>query len=178
MTVGTLEPRKNLSGLLAAYSRLPEKTQGEHPLAVVGMKGWLSDALERQLEPLERRSRVRRLGYVAHEDLPFVYAGAHAFAFPSFYEGFGLPPLEAMACGVPVLISNRSSLPEVAGDAALQVDPEDVEAMTRGLERLLGDEGFRARAVRAGPERAAGFTWERCVDRTVDVYRRVIAGAS
>ena len=88
---------------------------------VVGMKGWLSDALERQLEPLERRSRVRRLGYVAHEDLPFVYAGAHAFAFPSY-------------------------------------------------------EVFRARAVRAGPQRAAGFTWGRCVDRTVDVYRRVLAG--
>ncbi len=178
LTLGTLEPRKNLSGLIAAYSRLPQKIQDEHPLVVVGMKGWLSEALERQLEPLERRGSVRRLGYVAAEDLPFVYAAAHAFAFPSFYEGFGLPPLEAMACGVPVLISNRSSLPEVAGDAALQVDPEDVEAMTRGLERLLSDSAFRARAAQAGPPRAAGFTWERCVDRTVDVYRRVMAGAS
>lgn len=176
LTVGTLEPRKNLLGLVAAYSRLPEKMQEDHPLAVVGMKGWLSDALEHQLEPLERRGRVRRLGYVVHEDLPFVYAGAHAFAFPSFYEGFGLPPLEAMACGIPVLISNRSSLPEVAGDVALQVEPEDIEAMTRGLERLLIDANFRARAAQNGPQRAAVFTWERCVDYTVDVYHRVLAG--
>ena len=178
LTVGTLEPRKNLLGLIAAYSRLSEKTQSEHPLVVVGMKGWLSDALERQIEPLERRGRVRRLGYVPSEDLPFVYGAAYAFAFPSFYEGFGLPPLEAMACGVPVLISNRSSLPEVAGDVALQVDPEDVEAMTRGLERLLTDSVFRARAAQAGPRRAAEFTWERCVNRTVGVYRQVLGGAS
>ncbi len=178
LTVGTLEPRKNLLGLIAAYSRLPKKTQEEHPLVVVGIKGWLSDALERQLEPLERRGRVRRLGYVASEDLPFVYGAAHAFAFPSFYEGFGLPPLEAMACGVPVMISNRSSLPEVAGDAALQVDPQDVEAMTRGLEQLLGDDAFRENASQAGPRRAAQFTWARCVDHTVGVYRKVLLRSS
>lgn len=175
LTVGTLEPRKNLSGLIAAYSRLPGKIQSAHQLVVVGMRGWLSDPLERQLGPMERRGCVRRLGYVASEDLPFLYAAAHAFAFPSFYEGFGLPPLEAMACGVPVMISNRSSLPEVAGDAALQVDPDDVEAMTEGLVRLLSDDVFRANAVKDGPRRAAEFTWERCVDRTVAVYHQVLS---
>jgi len=178
LTVGTLEPRKNFAGLIAAHARLPERTQEKHPLVMIGMKGWLSDALERRIEPLERSGRVRRLGYVAAEDLPFLYAAAHAFAFPSFYEGFGLPPLEAMACGVPVLISNRSSLPEIAGDAALQVDPEDIEAMTRGLEQLLSDDSFRAAAAAAGPRRAAHFTWQHCVDRTVSVYRKVLAGAS
>lgn len=178
LAVGTLEPRKNISGLVSAYGRLPEKTQEAHPLVLVGGKGWLSEALERQIEPLERQGRVRRLGYVASEDLPFIYGAAHAFAFPSFYEGFGLPPLEAMACGIPVMISNRSSLPEVAGDAALQVDPEDVGAMTLGLERLLSDAAFRGNAAAAGPRRAAEFTWERCVDRTVGVYRQVLAGSS
>ena len=178
LTVGTLEPRKNLTGLIAAYSRLSGALQARHPLVIVGMKGWLSDTLERQIEPLERQGLVRRLGYVASEELPFIYGAAHAFAFPSFYEGFGLPPLEAMACGVPVMISNRSSLPEVAGEAALQVDPEDVEAMTRGLERLLSDAAFRANAAAAGPQRAAEFTWGRCVDRTVAVYRQVLSAAS
>ncbi len=174
LALGTLEPRKNISGLIAAYSRLPGKIQDAHPLALVGMRGWLSDPLERQIEPLKRRGRLRVLGYVPSDDLPFLYGGAHGFAFPSFYEGFGLPPLEAMACGVPTLISDRSCLPEVAGDVALQVDPEDVEAMAGGLERLISDAAFRANARKAGPQRAARFTWEKCVDSTVGVYRKVL----
>ena len=174
LALGTLEPRKNISGLISAYCRLSEKIQHEHPLVLAGMRGWLTDSVERQIEPLKRRGRLRVLGYVPSDDLPFLYGGAHAFAFPSFYEGFGLTPLEAMACGVPTLISDRSCLPEIAGDAALQVDPEDVEALTAGLDRLLFDPVFRDHARKTGPKRAAEFTWEKCVDRTVAVYRRVM----
>ena len=104
-----------------------------------------------------------------------IYAGAHAFAFPSLYEGFGLPVLEATASGIPALTSNRSSLPEVAGDAALLVDPEDVDALTAGLERLLTDAEWRALAVERGLRQASQFSWGRCVEETVAVYRRALA---
>ncbi len=174
LAVSTLEPRKNLPRLLAAYARLPESLRTRHPLALVGAKGWLNNELERHLAPLERTGQLRRLGYVPEEDLHALYAGAHAFAYPSLYEGFGLPLLEAMASGVPALSSNCSSLPEVAGDAALLVDPEDLDALTIGLERLLGDEPWRAWAKTRGLEQASRFSWDCCVEETVAVYRRLL----
>ncbi|HHW76893.1 MAG TPA: glycosyltransferase family 4 protein, partial [Xanthomonadaceae bacterium] len=140
-----------------------------------GARGWLIGELERRLEPLERTGQIRRLGYILQEDLPLIYAGAHAFAFPSLYEGFGLPVLEALASGTPTLTSNRSSLPEVAGDAALLVDPEDVDSLTTNLERLLTDDEWRAAAMRRGMRQANQFSWERCVEETVAVYRRALA---
>ena len=147
--------------------------RARHPLALVGAKGWLNADLERHLAPLERTGQLRRLGYVPQSDLHALYAGAHAFAYPSLYEGFGLPLLEAMASGVPALSSNCSSLPEVAGDAALLIDPEDLDALTTGLERLLGDDPWRASARARGLEHARSFSWEHCVEETVAVYRRL-----
>lgn len=176
LVVATLEPRKNLLSLIDAYSRLPAPLRQRHPLVIVGARGWLTEALERRLEPLERGGQIKRLGYVPQEELPLIYAGAHAFVFPSLYEGFGLPVLEAMASGTPTLTSNRSSLPEVAGDAALLVDPEDVGALTAKLERLLTDAEWRALAVERGLRQASPFSWERCVDETVAVYRRALDG--
>lgn len=176
LVVATLEPRKNLLRLLEAYGRLPSILRQCHPLAIAGARGWLTGELERRLDPLERSGQIKRLGYISQEDLPLIYAGAHGFALPSLYEGFGLPVLEAMASNVPVLTSNRSSLPEVAGDAALLVDPENVEAITTGLERLLTDDEWRARAVERGLRQASQFSWQRCVDQTVSVYRRALAG--
>jgi alpha-1,3-rhamnosyl/mannosyltransferase len=116
---------------------------------------------------------VRRLGYIGEDELPQIYAGAHAFAFPSLYEGFGLPVLEAMASGVPVLTSNVSSLPEVAGDAALLVDPNDEEALRDGLARLLDDTAWRTQASTRGLARSHDYPWSRCVDATIDAYRAV-----
>lgn len=175
LVVATLEPRKNLLHLIEAYGRLPAALRQRHPLVIVGARGWLTKELEQRLEPLERGGQIKRLGYMRQEDLPLIYAGAHAFAFPSLYEGFGLPVLEAMASGVPALTSNRSSLPEVAGDAALLVEPEDVDAITAGLERLLTDGEWRAQAVERGLRQARLFSWERCVEETVAVYRRALA---
>jgi glycosyltransferase involved in cell wall biosynthesis len=175
LAVATLEPRKNLGRLAEAYGRLPATLRQRYPLILVGARGWLTETLERQLAPLERSGQVRRLGYVPQADLPALYAGAHAFAYPSLYEGFGLPVLEALASGVPVLTANRASLPEVAGDAALLVEPEEVDALTAGLERLLVDQDWRTGAVERGLRQAGRFSWTRCVEETVAVYREARA---
>jgi alpha-1,3-rhamnosyl/mannosyltransferase len=171
LVVATLEPRKNLERLARAYAALPSALKARHPLAIVGARGWLNRDLERMLTPLEADGAVRRLGYVAENELPSIYAGAHAFAFPSLYEGFGLPVLEAMASGVPVLTSNVSSLPEVAGDAALTVDPLDERALGEGLVRLLEDDAWREPAAARGLLRASAYPWSRCVEATIDAYR-------
>jgi len=179
LVVATQEPRKNLARLARAYAALPASARARHPLVVVGARGWLQADLEKALAPLEARGELRRLGYVAEAELPALYAGAHAFAFPSLYEGFGLPVLEAMASGVPVLTSNVSSLPEIArddrGELALCVDPFDEDALRDGLRRLLDDEAWRTQAAARGGQRARGFTWTRCVDETVAVYREASA---
>ena len=179
LVVATQEPRKNLVRLARAYIRLPAALRARHPLVIVGARGWLSAELERVLAPFETRGEIRRLGYVAENELPSLYAGAHAFAFPSLYEGFGLPVLEAMASGVPVLTSNVSSLPEIArdaaGDIALLVDPLDEVALSDGLMRALEDETWRRSVAPRGLQRASGFTWAACVDATIGAYREVIA---
>ena len=175
LVVATQEPRKNLARLARAYAALPAALRARHPLVVVGARGWLNAELERTLAPLEARGEVRRLGYVDEAELPMLYAGAHAFAFPSLYEGFGLPVLEAMASGVPVLTSRGSSLEEIARDAAGPiawcVDPLDEDALREGLRHLLLDEAWRSAAVSRGLARAGTFGWQRCVDATLAVYR-------
>lgn len=180
LVVATQEPRKNLERLVDAYAALPAAVRATLPLVIVGARGWLDSAFARRVGPLERRGDVRRLGFVADADLPAIYAGARAFAFPSLYEGFGLPLLEAMASGIPVLTSEAASMPEVVGDAALCVDPLDVGAIRDGLQRLIGDAPWRERAVAAGLTRAAGYTWSRTVDATLAVYAaaRARAGAT
>ncbi|RYD16218.1 MAG: glycosyltransferase family 1 protein [Lysobacteraceae bacterium] len=175
LVVATQEPRKNLARLARAYAALPPSLRARHPLVIAGGRGWLNAELEHVVAPLEARGEVRRLGYVDEAELPLLYAGAHAFAFPSLYEGFGLPVLEAMASGVPVLTSNGSSLAEIARDAlgpiALCVDPLDVDALRAGLERVLQDDAWRADASARGRAHARAFGWQRCVDATLAVYR-------
>jgi alpha-1,3-rhamnosyl/mannosyltransferase len=174
LVVATQEPRKNLARLARAYSTLPTAMRARYPLVIVGARGWLSSELERTLAPLEANGSARRLGYVTEEDLPLIYAGARGFAFPSLYEGFGLPVLEALASGTPVLTSNVSSLPEVAGDIAIGVDPLDEDALRAGLERLLDDDAWRNAASSRGVQHAAHYPWSRCVDETIAVYREAL----
>lgn len=170
--VGTIEPRKNLTRLLHAWE--PLYLAGEAPRwVIVGKRGWLADDFYTALEASPARKGVIFTGYVLDSDLPLLYAGAAAFVFPSLYEGFGLPPLEALACGAPVLCSNTSSLPEVVGDAALTVTPTDVDALREGLRRLLQDAELRAELREKGLQRAAAFSWERAAAETLQLYRRL-----
>jgi glycosyltransferase involved in cell wall biosynthesis len=175
LTVGTIEPRKNVAHVLAAYARLRADVRDRHPLVVAGAKGWRAADLERELRGLADRGRIRFLGFVPGDTLPDLYAGAAAFVFPSLYEGFGLPPLEAMASGVPVVTSGRASLAEVVGDAGLVLDPDDSAGTAQMLAALLGDPAQRARLAGLGIARAADFTWAACAAATLGVYRRALA---
>lgn len=172
--VGTIEPRKNIVGLLDAYSRLPMDLRQRWPLVLTGYQGWRNDDILQRLETARREGWARYLGFVSADDLPLLLGGARLFAFPSLYEGFGLPVLEAMSSGVPVVCSNSSSLPEVAGAAALMCAPQDVPALTELLQQGLEDEVWRAAAVAQGLQHAASFSWERCSAETLQVYRRVM----
>ena len=169
--LGTIEPRKNLTRLLQAVELADP---GIGPLVIAGGQGWNNVAIREAMTRLSRDGRVRDLGYVPDRLRPTLYAGARAFVYPSLYEGFGLPPLEAMACGTPVLTSNVSALPEVIGDAALYVDPEDVSALTEALTRIWSDESLRADLRARGLRRARDFSWDRTARLTVDVYRSVL----
>jgi len=173
LVVATLEPRKNLSRLLDAYMMLSSRIRQRHPLVLVGAKGWQDSELNQRLHALLANGMVRKLGYVDDIDLPALYAGAHAFAFPSLYEGFGLPVLEAIASGIPTLTSHCSSLPEVVGNSGVTINPLDVDALREGLVELLENTSWREFASQAGPLHAKQFSWEQCVQRTVDVYGHV-----
>jgi alpha-1,3-rhamnosyl/mannosyltransferase len=176
LSVGTLEPRKNLTTAIKAYARLPEAVRAEMPLVIAGMKGWRTDGLDREVAALIDKGQIRRLGYVPDEALPALYSGARVFVYPSLYEGFGLPPLEAMACGAPVIVSNRSSLPEVVGDAGLQVDALDVDGLAEAMSKVIEDDALHTALQQRGIERAKDFSWRRCAEETLAVYRRVVTG--
>lgn len=173
LCVSTLEPRKNIAELLVSWRALPRALRDRHPLVLCGGAGWRNDALHELVRAGVAEQWLHFLGFVDEEVLPQLYAGAALFIYPSNYEGFGLPPLEAMASGVPAMVANRSCLPEVCGTAARYFDPSDAAGFIAALETNLVDEDWRAAATRAGIERAREFSWQRCIDRTVEVYRNV-----
>lgn len=173
LCVSTIEPRKNLARLVQAFAELRRRGRQER-LILVGQLGWKYAAIFEQIEQLGLLESVRLLGYVPEEDLPALYNLARAVAFPLLDEGFGLPIVEGMACGVPVLTSDRSSMAEVAGEAALLIDPTDVHAMADGLMQVLSDTDSRARLRAAGLARAAEFSWVRAAEQTVAVYDAVV----
>jgi len=170
--VGTLHPRKNLTALLEALAALAREGRETH-LVVVGKKGWLYEPLFARVQQLGLEAQVHLAGYVPQGDLPPLLSGAQAFVLPSLYEGFGFPVLEAMACGVPVICSNVSSLPEVAGDAALLVDPHDPAALATALRRVLDDRELRRDLIERGRRQVARFSWQACAQGTLAVLQAV-----
>ncbi|MBN2002304.1 MAG: glycosyltransferase family 4 protein [Anaerolineae bacterium] len=172
--VGTIEPRKNLTRLFYAWERL-YASKLVPQLVIVGKAGWLDGDFFAALEQSRFYKEIRFTDYVLDDDLPAIYAGATAFVFPSLYEGFGLPPLEAMACGTPVACSNASSLPEVVGNAALTFHPKNLDSIVDVLRRIVNDEELQADYRERGFQQAAKFSWDRTARDTLDVYRRQMA---
>lgn len=172
LSVGTVQPRKNYERLVEAFHRLG---CADIKLVIAGGKGWLDDPLYQRIDALKLRDRVVMAGFVDDADLPAIYSGAHVFAFPSLYEGFGLPPLEAMACGLPVVSSNTSSLPEVVGDAALCVDPYSVDEIAEALRHAIEDSSIRQALIDKGYRRARQFTWQSAAHQLRELYTKLLA---
>ena len=176
LTVGTLEPRKNLLGLVRAYRTVPRELKHEHPLVIVGGKGWRDSEIMRELGALEDEGEpVRRLGYVDDDELPALYNAAGVFAYPSIYEGFGLPVLEAMACGAAVVTSNTASLPEVAGGAALLADPMSSDSIAAAIRDVLSSPERRVALSTSGRGRARCYSWAASADLLLQVFNRLVA---
>jgi len=175
LSVGSIQPRKNLVRLIKAYAALRGARAGNRcpKLVIVGRCAWLYDETLRALEQTGVKDSVVLTGYVPEPDLPALYSGALCFIYPSYFEGFGLPPLEAMKCGAPVIVGNATSLPEVVGDAALKVDPFDVSAIARAMDQLINNSELRAELTVKGLARAKMFDWKATAQRTLAVYEQV-----
>jgi len=172
--VGSLEPRKNIQTLIQGFANI-KKRGLNHKLIIVGNKKWEYSKLIRIVAESGLHNDVIFTGYLPDEDLPALYNGADLFVYPSLYEGFGLPPLEAMACGTPVITSNTSSLPEVVGNAGIKVDPQDVDQLSDAIYHVLTDENLRLSLIEKGLERSKQFSWERTATETWKVYDEVAA---
>lgn len=172
--VGTIEPRKNLMTLVRAFEELVRATALRPQLVIAGRKGWLTDELFSYVEGMSARERVRFLGYVPEDALGALYSSCGVSVYPSLYEGFGLPTLEAMACGAPVITTRTQALQETVGDAARLVDPHDAHALARAMAELLSDERARRELASEGLRRAAQFSWEKTAGLTLEVYREAI----
>jgi glycosyltransferase involved in cell wall biosynthesis len=172
--VGNLEPKKNIERLIEAFHMLKRKHVIEHTLAIAGHRGISYARLRSRVERLGLGASVKFMGYMPRRELPILYSLADVFVFPSLYEGFGLPPLEAMCCGTPVVASNAASLPEVVGDAAVLVDPYDAGDIANGIFKVITSPGLKSDLVRRGCRRAAEFSWERTADSTLRIYEKCI----
>ena len=173
LCISTLEPRKKIAELLRAYQCLNVSLRSRFPLILVGGAGWLSEQLHADINLLAAQGWLKYLGFIPEQDLPALYAGARSFVYPSIYEGFGLPVLEAMASGVPVVTSCFTSLPEVTQGAARLVNPDDIEALAEAITASLCDESWRETASTRGKQVATGYSWEQCIEQTVNVYKTI-----
>lgn len=176
LSVGTLEPRKNLSKLVEAFSMLPHQVLRDYRLVLVGAEGWNNSTLGRTINNLNLKEKVLLGGFVEDEDLPYIYNGASIFVYPSLYEGFGLPPLEALACGIPVITSNLSSLPEIMGKAALLVDPGNEMEIAKTIRKLIFQPKLAKKLASKGPEQAQKFSWEKAAEETLKLFEEVYKG--
>ena len=172
--LGTIEPRKNITALVGAYEKLPEDIRREFKLVIAGGVGWKADGILKRIKESPEAANIMRIGYVDEADKHFIYGAAAVFVFPSLYEGFGIPVIEAMASGTPVVTSSNSSLPEAGGDAALYSDANDIEAISDNILRVLTDKELEAEMIRRGMKHAASFSWKKSAGKTVEVYRRLL----
>lgn len=173
LTVGTLEPRKNLKLVLNAFNSLPQHIRQQYPLVIVGVKGWETHSLEKLINPLVSLGHVKVLGYLHENELHQVLASASVLVYPSLYEGFGLPPLEAMAAGTPVICSNVSAIPEVTGQAAILIDPNDVDELNQKMQQIINDSELKNQMIIKGIQQASTFTWENCAMQTAMIYKKL-----
>jgi len=180
LSVGSIQPRKNLARLIKAYASWREMHRGGRvpKLVLVGKCAWLYDETLQALQESGIQDSVVLTGYVPETDLPALYSGALCFVYPSYFEGFGLPPLEAMKCGTPVIVGNRTSLPEVVGDAGISIDPFDVDGLALAIERVIADRELREQLRTKGLDRARLFSWQETARRTLDVYKQVVQKSS
>lgn len=174
--VGTLEPRKNVLGLIRAFNIFKEKDNKNYKLVIVGSPGWLYDDIYHTVDALGLKNDIVFTGYLADEDIPKIYNAADLLVYPSFYEGFGFPIVEAMKCGTPTIASNISSLPEVVGDAGILIDPNDTQGIADAIYKVLTDDVLREKLIKNGLERAKLFTWEKAAEKVTGVYEKCLAG--
>jgi glycosyltransferase involved in cell wall biosynthesis len=172
LSVGTIQPRKNYKRLVQAFAQIDKSFS----LVIIGSKGWYYDEIFAEVAKHGLEKRVCFPGFVADADLPALYSAASLFVYPSLYEGFGLPVLEAMACGTPVIASNQSSLPEVVGEAGLLVDPYDVAALATAMSQVLSDTNLQKQLAKAGQEQAKKFTWEGMATKLLELYQQILGG--
>jgi len=175
LNIGTLEPRKNVVTLIKAFKKLHKGGLKDYVLVIVGEKGWLYKRIFEEIESSGVEQSIRLLGVARDEDLPLLYNCADLFVYPSLYEGFGLPPLEAMACGIPVITSNTSSLPEVVGNAGIMVDPLDVNSLYEAMANVLKDQELKYQMSRDGLKRSKMFTWEKTVSGVLKIYNEILS---
>lgn len=171
--VGTIEPRKNITTLIKSYAKLDNKLRDIHPLVIVGKKGWLYDQIFQTVETKGIERNVKFLEYVPFSDLPHLYNGAGLFVYPSLYEGFGLPPLEAMASGLPVIVSDISSLPEVVGDAGILINPTDVNKLTKAMTEILNNDKLKTSLQHKSLAQAKNFSWAKTARETFEVFNSI-----
>ena len=175
LAIGSADPRKNINALIQAYSLLPQELQEKHQLVIVWTHSLLADELSRKIEALGLEKCIRFLQQIPTDDLVLLYNAASLFVFPSLYEGFGLPLVEAMACGTPVVAANNSSIPEIVGDAALLVGDNDLRVMSTAITHVLEDKSARERLLHYGRIRANEFSWEKCAGETLEVYKQTVS---
>lgn len=171
--VGVIEPRKNVDLLIEAYARIADQFQ-DIPLVIVGKQGWQYNRVFRKVNDLGLNDRVRFLGHICMDDLVAIYSGASVFVYPSQYEGFGLPVLEAMQCGAPVITTNVSSMPEVSGGAAILIDPDNIDALSTAMADVLKNATLASRLSNSGLERAKSFSWSKTARETIHIYESVL----
>ena len=168
--LGTIQPRKNIPNLVDAYQKISKENHIEEKLAIFGGRGWMWEPILKKIKTIGLDGSIKYFDYAPNEDLPALYAGAKLLTLPALYEGFGLPPLEAMASGVPVVVSNISSMPEVVGEAGVLVDPSSVDSIAEGLLKVLMDQNLRQQMIAKGLERSKRFTWENTARKTLEVF--------